>query len=151
MSYVPSVNLFGMLSDLGDSIGNNIKQYQQRQSLGELGNNLSSGNYPDAMKAAAKLGDLNTMMSLAKLGQTQQSNAAYNATIPGLFGSGDNSAQTQQGGAPSPSGAASAGVPAGDPSRGIMAFFQSKGLPVHSAAALAAQFKAESLGQSRRD
>lgn len=81
MSYVPDANAFGMLSELGKTIGSDIKQYRQKQLLSDLGSDLMKGDYNSAASKALQSGDMQTGLKLIELGQQRQNAAA----LPGLL------------------------------------------------------------------
>ena len=60
MSYVPDLDANGMLSSLGSTIANNVKQYRQKQLLSELGKDLMGGDYQSAASKALAAGDMQT-------------------------------------------------------------------------------------------
>ncbi|MBS1725026.1 MAG: hypothetical protein JSS66_18965 [Armatimonadetes bacterium] len=78
-----------MLSDLGDTVGGAFKQARQQQLLSMLGSDLAGNDYSAALQHAAQGGaDLNTVLSLAKLGQDQANLAKGNAVFAGIMGGG---------------------------------------------------------------
>lgn len=91
MSYVPDANAFGMLSELGKTIGSDIKQYRQKQLLSDLGSDLMKGDYNSAASKALQSGDMQTGLKLIELGQQRQNAAA----LPGLL-QGPSFGQQQQ-------------------------------------------------------
>lgn len=89
MSYVPDVNMYGMLSDLGKTITSGVKEYQQKQLLSELGKDLASGDYGAAAQKALGAGDVGTGLKLLQMGQERQNAAALPALLQGpSFGGG---------------------------------------------------------------
>jgi len=91
MSYVPDLDANGMLSSLGSTIANNVKQYRQKQLLSELGKDLMGGDYQSAAAKALQAGDMATGLKLMELGQQKQNAAA----LPGLL-QGPSFGQQQQ-------------------------------------------------------
>jgi len=96
MSYVPDVNMYGMLSDLGSKIASGIKEYKQQQLLSALGQDLMSGDYGSAAQKALGAGDMGTGLKLLELGQQKQQAAALPALLGGLPGQGGGGAQPAQ-------------------------------------------------------
>lgn len=91
MSYVPDLDANGMLSSLGSTIANNVKQYRQKQLLSELGKDLMGGDYQSAASKALAAGDMQTGLKLMELHQQRQNAAA----LPGLL-QGPSFGQQQQ-------------------------------------------------------
>jgi post-segregation antitoxin (ccd killing protein) len=118
-SYVPAWDFSG-LNSLGDSIASGIKAFRQKQLLSDLGNDLQSGNYAAAAGKAFQAGSLDTGLSLLKLGQQKEADAA---ALGALTGSG--SSLSPIGGGSSPSGNLSA--------RDAIAGIESKGSGDYSA------------------
>lgn len=105
MSYVPDLNAYGMLSDLGDRITKSFQQAQQKQLLSSLGQDLMGGDYQSAAAKALQAGDMATGLKLMELGQQKQNAAA----LPGLL-QGPSFGQPQQANAaPAPTGDGSGG------------------------------------------
>ena len=91
MSYVPDLNAYGMLSDLGTKIATGFKEAQQKQLLSALGQDLMGGDYQSAAAKALQAGDMATGLKLMELGQQKQNAAA----LPGLL-QGPSFGQQQQ-------------------------------------------------------
>lgn len=107
------------LASLGtgiDALTSGIQGWQKRSALAELGDAIQSGDNKAAMAAAAKLGDTGTMMSLAKLGQAQQSAKIFNDQLPGLVGGLDGSQPSGLGGMVPPNTTAQASDSSSSPS-----------------------------------
>lgn len=91
MSYVPDLNSFGMLSELGKNLWGGVKEMQQKQLLSELGQSLMGGDYNGAAQKALAAGDMGTGLKLLELGRQRQNAAA----LPGLL-QGPSFGQQQQ-------------------------------------------------------
>lgn len=104
MSYVPDLNAYGMLSDLGNKISAGVKEYQQKQLLSALGQDLLGGDYQSAAAKALQAGDMATGLKLMELGQQKQNAAA----LPSLL-QGPSFGQQPANAAPTPSGDGSGG------------------------------------------
>lgn len=104
MSYVPDLNAYGMLSDLGNKISAGVKEYQQKQLLSALGQDLMGGDYQSAAAKALQAGDMATGLKLMELGQQKQNAAA----LPGLL-QGPSFGQQPANAAPAPTGDGSGG------------------------------------------
>ena len=109
MSYVPDLDANGMLSSLGSTIANNVKQYRQKQLLSELGKDLMGGDYQSAAAKALQAGDMGTGLKLMELGRQRQSDSTLSSWIGGggLGGAA--------GGAQQPSQSPTAPTPLGKP------------------------------------
>lgn len=92
MSYVPDANTFGMLSDLGKTFGNDIKQYRQKQLLSELGQSLMGGDYTGAANKALQAGDMQTGLKLIELGRQRQDDASLSSWLGGNSAGGGGNA-----------------------------------------------------------
>ena len=111
MSYVPDLDANGMLSSLGSTIANNVKQYRQKQLLSELGKDLMGGDYQSASAKALQAGDMATGLKLLELGRQRQSDATLSAWLPGSNGGLGGAS----GGAPQPSQQSATSTPFGKP------------------------------------
>lgn len=97
MSYVPNIDAYGMLSELGNKISSGVKEYQQKQLLSALGQDLMGGDYQSAAAKALQAGDMATGLKLMELGRQRQGDATLSAWLPGSGGAlgGANGGATQ--------------------------------------------------------
>ena len=104
---VPSIGsispFFSMANQGIASLGQGVEDWRTKQSNIELGNALAQGDYPGAMAAAAKAGNIDAVMKIQQLQLSKQDQAAFNKMWGGGDGtSGGTAGGGGGGGAPGP-------------------------------------------------
>lgn len=82
--YIPAANYYDMIGGIGDALTSGVKQYQQKQLLSDLGNDLAQGDYDSAAQKALRAGDMGTGLKLVELGRQ----AKTDASLKGYLGGG---------------------------------------------------------------
>lgn len=82
--YIPAANYYDMIGGIGDALVSGVKQYQQKQLLSDLGNDLAQGDYESAAQKALRAGDVGTGLKLVELGRQ----AKTDASLKGYLGGG---------------------------------------------------------------
>jgi len=81
--YIPAANYYDMIGGIGDALTSGVKQYQQKQLLSDLGNDLAQGNYDSAAQKALRAGDMGTGLKLVELGRQAKTDAALKGYLGG--------------------------------------------------------------------
>lgn len=82
--YIPAVNYYGMIGDIGDTIANGLKEANKQRLLSALGSDISSGNYDSASQRAFQGGDIGVGMKLMDLGRQQRTEANIQQSLAAL-------------------------------------------------------------------
>ncbi|TCR65437.1 hypothetical protein [Bosea sp. BK604] len=91
MAFDYSSSFTGINSALGN-LGKQLELNRRRERYAELGEDIQAGNYAGAAQKAFAAGDLDTGISLAKLGQSRLDQRSDANLLNGLFGGGSQAA-----------------------------------------------------------
>ena len=82
------MNIFEMVSGVGNSFSKSYEAAKKDALTGELGEKIRTGDYTGAADVALRGGDLKTGLELVKLGETRGASKQLGETLGGLFGAG---------------------------------------------------------------
>lgn len=82
------MNIFEMVSGVGNSFSKSYESAKKDALTGELGEKIRTGDYTGAADVALRGGDLKTGLELVKLGETRGASKQLGETLGGLFGAG---------------------------------------------------------------
>ena len=92
------MNLFEMISGVGNSFSKSYEAAKKDALTSELGEKIRTGDYTGAAEAALRGGDLKTGLELVKMGEARGADSRFQEGLGSLFGGGTSGGSAAPGG-----------------------------------------------------